>query len=231
MTVNRKLLHVSIDCVIFGFDDNQLQVLLIEQEKITKSHIPMHALPGDHVIEGEGLDEAAARVLKELTGVEGVYLKQFKAFGNPDRIKDPKDKIWLSHVRKNPEAHVITIGYYSLVKMNEISTMPSSFAKSAYWVNIHNIPPLAFDHNEIFEAGLNELKKDTETNHISIELLPKKFTLSQLQELYETILEKEIDKRNFRKNMKKNNCLVPLNEKQKGVRHKPAQLFTFKLDE
>lgn len=227
----KNFLNVSVDCVIFGFNDNQLKVLLIEQDKLTDSHVPMAALPGDHVYRGEDLDDAANRVLKELTGIEGLYLKQFHAFGNPNRTRGEKDSQWLRQIRKYPDAHVITIGYYSLVRMEDFNPKASSFAKNTEWIDITEIPQLAFDHNEIFECALEHLRTDTENNHISFELLPKKFTLGQLQQLHELILDKKLDKRNFRKSIKKLEDLIPLDEKQKGVFHKPAQLYTYERNE
>ncbi|MGI9528049.1 MAG: NUDIX hydrolase [Weeksellaceae bacterium] len=231
MITHDKLLNVSVDCVIFGYQDNQLYVLLIEQEKLKENHMPLSALPGDHIITGEDLDTAANRVLKGLTGIDGVYLKQFKAFGNPDRTKKEKDRIWLYKVRENPEEQVITIGYYALIQMDKTNLTPSSFAKRAYWINVKEIPNLAFDHNEICNEALQQLRKDAESFYISCELLPEKFTLTQLQSLYEAILDKKLDKRNFRKNAKKMKALICLNEKQKGVSHKPALLYTIESKE
>ncbi len=222
-----KFLDVSVDCVIFGFDEDQLKVLLIEQEKLGDDHIPQKALPGDLVYKNEDLNDAAKRVLEELTGINGVFLKQFQAFGNPNRVKNLKDQTWLRKFRKNPDAQVVTIAYYSLVRMEEYEPQPSSFAKQAEWMDINEIPALGFDHNEIFDYALNKLRTDIETYHIGFELLPKKFTLGQLQQLYEVILDKKLDKRNFRKSIKKLDDLIPLNEKQKGVYHKPAQLYSF----
>lgn len=225
---NKNLINISVDCVVFGFNDDQLKVLLIEQDKISDNHIPQSALPGDHVIEGEHLDVAASRVLKELTGLEGIYLKQFHAFSDPNRTKAEKDATFLKQLRQNPDAHIITIGYYSLVRMEDMHLEASSFAKNAYWADVYELPELAFDHNDIFETALKHLREDTESNHISFELLPEKFTLGQLQKLHEIILNKKLDKRNFRKSIKKLDELIPLNEKQTGVYHKPAQLFSFK---
>lgn len=222
-----KNLYLSIDCVVFGFDEknSELQVLLIEQEKVTEDYVPFRALPGDLILENEDLNEAANRVLFELTGLKGLFLKQFHTFGDPQRVRNPKDIVWLEATRENPKARVITTGYYSLVKMEDYHPTPSSFAKKAEWVSINNIPNMAFDHNEILDMALDSLKADTQNYNISFELLPKKFTLTQLQALYEIILEKELDKRNFRKSVKKLDQIVPLNEKQKGVYHKPAQLY------
>lgn len=228
---SENFLDISVDCVVFGYDetDNELKVLLIEQSRIDDKIEPLKALPGDHVMIDEHLHAAANRVLKELTGLDGLYLKQFYAFGNPNRVKFPKDQLWLHKVRTRPDARIITIGYYSLVRMEDYLLQPSSFAEKAEWVSIHEIPDmeLAFDHNRIFERGLQVMRQDTQTNNISVELLPKKFTLAQLQDLYEKILEKELDKRNFRKLIKKSEEFIPLDEKQTGVFHKPAQLYSF----
>lgn len=226
--MNHEFQDVSVDCVIFGFNEKSLQVLLIEQEEIEPGIPPFKALPGDLVYDDEDLDDAASRVLKELTGLSGVYLKQFKAFGNPNRVRDLKDQLWLRKFRTRPEARVITIAYYSLINMEEYSLQPASFAKKAEWIPLDKVPKLAFDHNEILEASLTHLREETLKNNISFELLPKKFTLAQLQNLYEVILDRTLDKRNFRKSIKKLEELVPLNEKQKGVYHKPAQLFSFR---
>jgi len=225
-------MDLSVDCVIFGFNesDNSLQVLLIEQEQFEDGLPPMKALPGDFVHENEHLHDAAKRVLKELTNLSGVYLKQFYTFGNPERVKEEKDQKWLKKYRKDPHNRVITIGYYSLVRMEDYVAQPSSFAKRVEWINVDAISLLAFDHFKIFSAGLKTLREDTINNNISLELLPKKFTLAQLQNLYQIILDKELDKRNFRKSIKKIEELKPLNEKQKGVFHKPAQLFSFERD-
>jgi len=230
MRRDKKYLDVSVDCVVFGYDDNDntLKVLLIEQDQFDPDVPPQKALPGDHVLLEEHLHAAANRVLYELTGLDGLYLKQFHTFGDPERVKHPKDQFWLRRVRERPEARVITVGYYSLARMENYLLQPSSLAENAEWVSVHEVPELAFDHNRIIERGLAELRKDTEYNHISVQLLPKKFTLVQLQKLYEIILEKKLDKRNFRKSIKRMDEFIALDEKQKGVLHKPAQLYTFK---
>ncbi len=227
-----SLLDLSVDCVVFGFDDDKLKLLVIEQERILKNKPPRKALPGNLVFESESLDEAASRVLKELTGLNGVYLRQFYTFGKPERVRDLKDQEWLRKFRQRPNSRVISVAYYSLVKMEDYHLSPSSFAENAEWIDIEDIPELAFDHNEIVTRAIGKLRKDTENYNISFKLLPNKFTLGQLQKLYEVILNKELDKRNFRKSIRKIEALVPLNEKQKNVDHKPAQLFIFRqLDE
>jgi len=216
--------NVSVDCVIFGFDNNKLNVLLIEQKDLGQKTQQI-ALPGDLVLKGESLDSAASRVLKELTQLEGIPLHQFYAFGDPNRVKNVKDIAWLQSYRENPQARVITIGYFALIKMDGFEPAASSFAERVFWEDIHNIPELAFDHNQILTIGLNYLRSSFENSQTGFELLPEKFTLNQLQLLNETILDKELDKRNFRKKVLKEKLVIGLDEKQLGVLHKPAQLF------
>ncbi|MFZ4784918.1 MAG: NUDIX hydrolase [Flavobacteriales bacterium] len=222
-------MDVSVDCVVFGFDDQKLKILVIEQKQPAGgAHIKLQkAIPGDLVQDDESLDEAARRVLLELTSLEGIYLKQFKAFGNPERVRGLKDQEWLRSFRNHPERRVLTIGYYSLVKMDEFNPKAASFAGKAQWIDVYKIPDLAFDHNDIIDEALAMLRHELVTNNIGFELLPEKFTLSQLQRLHEIILDKKMDKRNFRKNALKNEALKALDEKQKGVLHKPAQLFQY----
>lgn len=227
-------IDISVDCVVFGFDGESLNVLLIEQGLPSQGNLSADklqmALPGDMVLENESLDNSAERVLKELTSLEGIYLKQFHTFGDPNRVKSLKDRDWLRSFRPFPDRRVITVAYYSLVKMDEYQPQASSFAGKATWVNITDVPDLAFDHNEIVDLALQALREALKTHHIGFELLPDKFTLSQLQQLYEVILDRKLDKRNFRKNIKKLDQIVPLDEKQQGVLHKPAQLFKYERD-
>lgn len=223
-------MDISVDCVVFGFDEDELKVLLIEQKQPEgKSTIkPQKAVPGDLVRDDEGLDAAAERILNELTSLEGIYLKQFHAFGDPNRVTGLKDRDWLRSFRTHPERRVITVGYYSLVKMDDFNPQAASFAKKAQWIDVYKIPNLAFDHNEIVGEALKVLRHELMADHIGFELLPEKFTLSQLQKLYEIILDKKLDKRNFRKNILRTDTVTPLEEKQSGVLHKPAQLFSVK---
>ncbi|MEY3398497.1 MAG: hypothetical protein RL220_1091 [Bacteroidota bacterium] len=224
-------LDVSVDCVVFGFDGEELKVLLIEQKlpagsKASPKFKPQAAVPGDLVFDDESLDSAAERVLKELTNLTGIYLKQFQTFGDPGRVRDLKDQEWLRSFRANPERRVITVAYYSLVSLEDYKPRAASFAGKTQWVDVYKIPKLAFDHNEIIDSALKVLRHELMADHIGFELLPEKFTLSSLQKLYEIILDKKLDKRNFRKNILRTNKVKPLKEKQKGVLHKPAQLFS-----
>lgn len=224
-----EFMDVSVDCVVFGFDDEKLKLLVIEQRQPSDgAPIKLQkALPGDLLKDNESLNEAARRVLSELTSLEGIYLKQFHAFGDPNRVRGLKDQEWLRSFRNNPERRVLTVGYYSLVKMEDYNPKAASFAGKAQWIDVYKIPSLAFDHNEIVSEALKILRHELVADNIGFELLPEKFTLSQLQRLHEIILDKKLDKRNFRKNILKNDRVKALNEKQQGVLHKPAQLFKF----
>jgi len=218
--------RVSADCVIFGFDLNQLKVLLIEREAIDGVEQCM-ALPGDLIFEEENLDMAASRVLYELTGLREIYLEQVGAFGDPDRLNKPQDQMWLKAVRQNPDDRVITVAYYSLVNMNNYTPQASSFAKSASWIPLESVKDLAFDHMNILQAAFNKLQEKIRIQPIGFNLLPEKFTLSQLHKLYELILLRELDKRNFRRKMLKLDIVQSLKERQEGVPHKPSQFFKF----
>ena len=225
-------INVSVDCVVFGFDNEEkkIKVLLIKKKtnpydkKNDKNQI---ALPGDLIRLDEDIDESAKRVLFSLTNLNNVFLRQFKTFGDPKRVQSSKDQEWLKNFRKEPNERVITIGYVSLVRMGDYIPLPSYFADEVKWVDIRDVPLLAFDHNEIVESALLFLRN--KLNHeLTSELLPRKFTLSQLQELHEIILDQKFDKRNFRKQIVSKGKLQETEEKQKGVSHKPARLYTFK---
>ena len=223
-------MDVSVDCALFGFDGERLKLLLIRQK--TSDAGPLSNLscrwlsPGDR--EGErSLHHAAGRVLHELTGLHEVYLKQFHAFGDPNRVKGLKDQQWLRTFGEHPENRVMTVAYFGLVSLHDHVPHAASFAGDAFWIEVDELPDLAFDHDDIAELALVTLREQLESKHIGFEMLPKKFTLRQLQSLHEVVLNKKLDKRNFRKNVKRMEHVVPLNEKEEGVLHKPAQLFTF----
>lgn len=221
--------NVSVDCVVFGFDNEKLNVLLIEQKMANKEKVQF-ALPGDLIVDDEGLDQAANRVLEEITHISGIFLRQFKAFGDPNRVSDIKDLDWLKNYRQNPQARVITVAYLALVKMDEFMPEASSFAERVFWQELETLPSLAFDHNRILEEALDRLRDDFMNHRTGFELLPERFTLGQIQKLYEIILGKELDKRNFRKKILKEKLVTATNEKQTGVLHKPAILYELNRD-
>ena len=200
----------SVDNVIFGFDSDRLKVLLIKRKD--NPFAGMWALPGDIVQPDQDLDEGAKHVLKELTGVTNVYLEQVHTFGK---------------VNRHPRGRVITVAYYSLVNINDVKTQADSFADKVEWKEIQMIDQLAFDHYDIVMTCLARLQLNIKLRPIGFELLPPKFTLTQLQRLYESILDQELDKRNFRKKILSMNILRAHNEMQTGVAHRPAKLYSF----
>ena len=226
--------HISVDCAIFGYDEenDRLELLLIEQQELTKKvsngYLPQFALPGDLVNDDEGLDEAAQRVLDELTHVTGLNLRQFGCFGDPQRVRQEKDKEWLKLYRQDPDARVVTVAYYTLVRKEMIRPIPGSFAQNVVWKNTRRIPALAFDHNLIVKQALLHLRRDFDKEMFAKDLLPHKFTLKNLQNLHEVVFNTQLDKRNFIKRLKKEDLLQELSEKQKGAMFKPSKLYKFK---
>jgi 8-oxo-dGTP diphosphatase len=201
---------LSIDCVIFGFKNSALSVLLVKHgEGITKGH---WALPGGWIQYKESLDKAAYRILTAQTAVKNIYLEQFYVFGDVDRF---------------PIKRVITVGYYALVNIENFELHAGPTVSDVVWFDIKNIPKMSFDHNKILKKCFIHLQHKVQHEPIGFNLLPKKFTLLQLQELYEAILEKKLDKPNFRRKLIKMNLLVPCSEKQKDVSHRAAQLYKF----
>jgi 8-oxo-dGTP diphosphatase len=201
----------SIDNVIFGFDQGDLKILLIERAE--EAFIGQMALPGNLVREDENLDIGAARILFDLTGLKDAHLEQLYTFGD---------------VNRHPLGRVITVAYYSLIRIKNYELQPrSSFAKRASWVSVSELPQLAFDHNVIVEKALLRLRGKLRYVPIGFELLPEKFSLRQLQDLYECILQISIDTRNFRKKILSYDFLVELGEKQKMVSHRAAKLYRF----
>lgn len=203
---------ITIDCTVFGFDNGSLQVLLVEHaDGITKGK---WALPGGWITQREHIDEAAQRLLYNITGLDNIYLEQLKAFGAPDRY---------------PLSRVITVGYFALIKRADYNVTAGFNASDAKWHNIKDIPQLAFDHNDILNFSIKQLRKNVRHAPIGFSLLPKKFTLLELMHLYEEILGHEMDKPNFRRKFLKMGLLKPLAEKQENVSHRAAQLYEFDM--
>ncbi|WP_417939158.1 NUDIX hydrolase [Flavobacterium sp. RS13.1] len=201
---------ITIDCVIFGFDQGSLEVLLIQHgEGISKGK---WGLPGGWINKKESIDDAAHRLLNELTALDHIYLEQLKAFGNPHRF---------------PLRRVITIGYYALIKRENYNIQPGFTASDAKWYKINQIPDLIYDHSEILAYSLKQLRERVRQAPIGFNLLPEKFTLLQLMHLYEEILGIEMDKSNFRRKILHMKLLVALDEKQQDVSHRAAKLYKF----
>ncbi len=227
--INSKLnFHVSVDCVVFGFEFGKLNVLLLERKmNYEGQEFKDLKLPGDLVRKDEDLDTAAARVLKELTGLDNIYLRQYAAIGTPNRLtRQERDMEWLRQIG-HPEEVVVTVAYYSLINIDQERINKFELRDDAKWKPVSQISELAFDHMEILNDALTALRDELRFNPIGFELLPSKFTLSQLQKLYEVILGSTLDKRNFRKKVSNMPYVIPINEKEKGVSHKPARYYIF----
>lgn len=225
-TMKKIFIHtyVSVDCVIFGFDNNQLNILLVQRNKNNKKDLK---LPGSLIFEKEDVDDAANRVLFELTGIKKMSLKQFRCFASPDRTRNPEDIKWLDKEYQPNIDRLITVAYLSLCKIDRKLINISKY-EATEWCPINNLPNMPFDHNQIVERSLTEIRQWIENDSaITFELLPTKFTISQLHKLYEAIYNKNIDIRNFHKKVATMSYLVCLDEKQKDVAHRAARYYKF----
>ena len=221
---------ISLDCVVFGFHDNQLKVLLL-QLKYTKQW----ALPGGFVHNTETLEQAATRVLQERTGVDNVFLKQFKVFSNPDRSnKNPALKD-LSDSGANPDyewfaQRFISVGFYALVDFSKVDPTPDFFSDACEWKSLDEIDTLMMDHYQILNNALETLRLQLNYQPIGYNLLPEKFTMPELQKLYETILGKKLDRRNFQRKILSYKILTKLEERKTGGAYKAPFLYEFNLE-
>lgn len=224
--------NISVDCVIFGFDNNTLKVLLTKRELKDKETgellISDYTLQGHHILVGENIDDAAKRVLKDKTGLENIYLEQFQTFGDINRLKHPKDQLWLKTMYPMVSEHVVSVCYYSLVDSTKVN--PDLQHPYSSWFPVNELPELGFDHEEMISMALDYLRNKLWREPVGFELLPDKFTLSQLQSLYEAILNTEIDRRNFWKKVSQMKFVIPLDEKHKAGSRKKAQAFIFSKD-
>ena len=201
---------VSVDCVIFGYDHTALKVLLIPCDMPPFEH--KFSLLGDLVHPYETTDEAADRVLRSRTGLDDIYLEQVMAF---------------SELKRHPLGRVITISYYSLIKLDNDNLMQITRDHGLSWKDVKEIDELAFDHKNIMDICLERLQRNLREHPIGFKLLPSKFTLNQLQTLYEVVLGMEFDKRNFRRKLSQLQILKPTGEHQQDVSHRPAKLYYF----
>jgi len=220
--------HISVDCVVIGFDGEQLKVLLIKRMGEEHGEI-FHdmKLPGSLIYMDEDLDEAAKRVLNELTGLKNVQLMQFKAFGSKNRTKDPKDVHWLERAIQSRVERIVTVAYLSMVKIDRTLNRDLDDFQ-ANWIALSDIKTLAFDHNLIIKEALTYIRQYVEFSpSVLFDLLPRKFTALQLRTLYEVISNKPIDVRNFHKKIASMEYVVPLEEKQLGVAHRAARYYRF----
>ncbi len=221
---------LSLDCVIFGFHENQLKVLLLKMK-----NAPQWALPGGFILKNEDVNKAAERVLRERTGLSDIFLQQFNVFGKPKRsdanfhrrffqgqgIKIENDH-WLF-------SRFVTIGYYALVEYSYVNARSDDFSDQCAWRDINDLPDLMMDHKQILNSALETLRNHLNYHPVGYNLLPEKFTMPQLQKLYETILQKKLDRRNFQRKILSYGIIKRLKEVKKGVAHKAPYLYRFDL--
>ena len=204
--------HISVDCSIFGYDGENVKVLLMECD------FPLYkgkwSLVGDLLKPGETINSAAQRILFENTNLQDLYLEQVESFSGIDR---------------HPLGRVITLAYYAIINIQEHTLTHPSHLKLK-WVNVNSVQELAFDHKKILESCYMTLQKKMLLSPIAFDLLPDKFSIQQLQKLYEKILDVQMDKRNFRRRLRNQGYLIDLEELQDDVAHRPAKLYSFDYD-
>lgn len=232
------LKNISVDCVIFGFKNDKLNVLLWQAEpellekflttreeykqiKILFEKNPAlksdeyWGLIGTHLPTEEDLDGYAKKILQTATGLDNVYLKQVKTFGALNRV---------------PHFRVLTVAYYALINPDYHDLKLSPLAKAVKWFDINNLPNVIFDVKEIIDKALKKLREEVQYHPVGFHLLPDKFTLTQLQTMYEVILDKKLDTRNFRKKIQNMGLLIDTNQKQTNVAHRAAKLYSFDMN-
>jgi 8-oxo-dGTP diphosphatase len=203
---------LTVDCVIFGLDleAESLKVMLVERD--VEPFAGEWAIPGGFVKSDENLIEAATRELQEETGISDVFLEQLYTFGDPGR---------------DPRGWVVSVAYYALVSPEKHDIHATTDARDARWFAISSLPRLAFDHAQILQTALDRVRGKLSYAPIGFELLPQKFTIKQLQKLYEIVLDRQLDNRNFRKKIFAMDVLRELDEMQQGVAHRAARLYKF----
>lgn len=221
---------VSLDCVIFGFHENELKVLLLKMK-----NADTWALPGGFIYKEEDIENAAIRVLRERTGLHDIFLRQFHVFGQPSRSekKFHSNLLRKDGIKVNKDNWIlqrfITVGYYALVDFATVTPEPDQSSVACEWKDIHSIKELFMDHKHILDTALSAVR--TQLNHVPIghKLLPQKFTMPELQKLYETILDKKLDRRNFQRRILSFGFIKRLKETRKGGAHKAPYLYSFDL--
>lgn len=213
--------HLSADPVVFGFDQSELKVLLLQM-----TYRKQWLLPGGYVKKEEDIDDAAKRVLKERAGISDVYLEEFAVFGKNKRsefyFEDFDDSLW-------QKQRFVSIGYYALYNPDNANLVVDELSEKCEWISLSQLNEieLAMDHREIIEKALLTLRERITYKPIGYNLLPEKFTLSELQKLYETILGKELNRGNFYRKIKNLEILRKLNEQRRGGAHKSPDLYSF----
>lgn len=224
--------HISVDCVIFGYHDEKLKVLLLKYHDLD-----LWSLPGGFVFNDEDLREAAERVLFERTNLKKLFLTQFHTFGRINRTENNTHQILLKNkgITLPPDHWIfqrfITVGYCSLIDYTLADTFPDAFNESCEWFDVDALPAMAFDHERIISVALKHLQKNLDTLLVAYNLLPEKFTMNQLQGLYETVLCEKFRRNNFQRKMLSLNCLERLEKLFDGSANKAPYLYRFKDSE
>ncbi|MBD1367056.1 NUDIX hydrolase [Mucilaginibacter sp. ZT4R22] len=219
--------YISIDCVVFGFHEGQMKVLMLKSKNEAGWQ-----LPGGFVQKVEPIDVAANRILATRTGIDDVFLQQFRVFGDPDRNRQHNEMYSdIIAKEKNFFAHrFISIGYYALVDFFNAIPTPDEFSEICTWRDLNDLPPFLLDHELIFTTALDTLRLQLSYQPIGYNLMPKEFTMPELQKLYETILGKKLDRRNFQRRMLGFGILNKLPQTRKGGAHKAPYLYSFDLE-
>ena len=206
---DKKQFLVAVDCIIFGFKNNELCLLLVKRG--FNPGKGQWSLAGGFLDDNESIDQAARRVLHQLTGLEDLFMEQVNTFGEPGR---------------DPGQRVLSVCYYALINIEDYK---ADWAKTYHtkWVNINQLPPLVFDHTQMVQKALESLQQKASTKPIGFNLMPEKFSLNQLQNLYQAIFQKILDNRNFRKKVKAFDFIEALDEKDKSYSKKGAFLYRF----
>lgn len=215
--------NISVDCVVFGFHDECLKVLLARTEGEKD-----WALPGGYVKKEEDLLDSAKRILEERTGVKNVFLNQFMTFGKVRRtesfFKGIPDDVWYKQ-------RFVSIGYYALVDFSTLKPIKDIFSDACSWHDVDMKPNLVMDHNDIYDIALQQLRKDLNYKPVGLNLLREKFTMTELQRLYEIILNRKLNRGNFYRKMMRYNILTKLDETKKGGAHKSPNYYVFNMEE
>ncbi len=220
--------QLSVDCVIFGFHNNKLKVLLLKYHELD-----LWSIPGGFVFEDENLNDAANRILYERTHLEDVYLEQFYTFGDKKRTEKNPHRQLLENkgltVNKDHWIYkrFVTVGYYALIDYTLSHTFPDSFNEVCEWFDVHHLPDMAFDHQQIIEKGLKHLRKNLDYKIVGSNLLPERFTMKDLQNLYETILDEKFRRNNFQRKMLSLNILERHEKFFDGSANKAPFLYSF----
>ena len=223
------LRNISVDCIIFGFHENELKVLLLQAK-----YAGLWALPGGFILKEEHMDESAKRILKNRTGLDDIYMQQFHVFSKPNRSAKETNQQFLKNVGIEMREswmfeRFLTVGYTALVDFTKVASAPDVFSAACEWFNIHSLPEMILDHREILNKALQHLQSNLNYHPIGCNLLPEKFTMPELQKLYETILNRKLDRRNFQRKIISTGILKKLDEIKKGVAHKAPGFYRFDL--